>query len=285
MKVLVFGAQGMLGKDLVPLLSKNHEVMGKDIADLNILEAQKIHQAMEEYQPQVVINAAAYTDVDGCETHPEKAFAVNAEGARNIALGCRAFGAKMIHLSTDYVFDGISPFPYQESDYPNPLNVYGASKLLGERYIQEILNNHLVIRTEWLYGQHGRNFVDNILKQARQKSKLQVVNDQRGAPTFTKKLSWAIGLLLSKDETGILHVTSLGSCTWFEFAVRIMEIKKIDHIRVIPISSQKLNRSAKRPANSLLDCSRFEKITGFKMVSWEEALQEYLSSIAPEGNN
>jgi dTDP-4-dehydrorhamnose reductase len=284
MKVLVFGAQGMLGKDLILLLSPNHEVTGKDIADLNILEAQKVRWAVEDYRPQIVINAAAYTDVDGCENHPEKAFAVNAEGARNIALGCKAFGAKMIHLSTDYVFDGVSSVPYRETDSPNPLNVYGASKLLGERYIQEILNDHLIIRTEWLYGQHGRNFVDNILKQARQKSELRVVNDQRGAPTLAKKLSWAIGLLLTKDATGILHVTSSGSCTWFEFAVRIMKIKKIDHIRLIPISSQELNRSAKRPANSLLDCSPFEKITGFKMVSWEEALQEYLSPSPPEGN-
>jgi dTDP-4-dehydrorhamnose reductase len=157
------------------------------------------------------------------------------------------------------------------------LNVYGNSKLLGERYIQELLPDHLIIRTEWLFGHHGKNFVDTILRMAEKGKDLQVVDDQRGSPTFTKDLSQALSRLLEEGTRGILHVTNSGSCTWYEFARRILQEKGIRHLAVTPLSSAKLARPAKRPVNSLLDCRKMEKLFGKKMRSWEEALHEYLA--------
>ena len=277
MKVLVLGAGGMLGKDLVPILSVKGQVWARDIDDFDITDRKGVQREVEALRPQVLVNAAAYTDVDGCESRKELAFTVNAEGARNVALACAAIGGRMIHLSTDYVFDGSSRIPYREEDHPNPLNIYGSSKLQGERYIQEILANHLIIRTEWLYGRHGKNFVDTIVRHAGQQKELRVVDDQRGSPTFTKDLSFALESLIGIEARGILHVTNSGSCTWFEFARQILREKGYDHVQVIPISSEELARPARRPAYSVMNCQRFEKLTGRKMRAWKEAIKEYLS--------
>jgi dTDP-4-dehydrorhamnose reductase len=277
LKVLVLGAGGMLGKDLVPILSVKGQVWARDIDDFDITDPKRVQREVEALQPQVLVNAAAYTDVDGCESRKELAFAVNAEGARNVARACAAIGGRMIHLSTDYVFDGSSRIPYREESLPNPLNIYGSSKLQGERYIQEILENHLIIRTEWLYGRHGKNFVDTIVRHAGQQKELRVVDDQRGSPTFTKDLSFALERLIGIEVRGILHVTNSGSCTWFEFARQILREKGYDHVQVIPISSEELSRPARRPASSVMDCQRYEKLTGRKMRPWKEAIKEYLS--------
>ena len=277
MKVLLLGAGGMLGKDLVPILSVKGQVWARDIDDFDITDPERVQREVEALQPQVLVNAAAYTDVDGCESRRELAFAVNAEGARNVALACAAIGGRMIHLSTDYVFDGSSRIPYREEDPTDPLNVYGASKLQGERYIQDILENHLIIRTEWLYGRHGKNFVDTILRYAGQQKELRVVDDQRGSPTFTRDLSLALERLIGMEARGILHVTNSGSCTWFEFTRQILREKGYNHIQVIPISSEELTRPAKRPASSVMDCQKYEKLTESKMRPWKEALKEYLS--------
>lgn len=277
MKVLVLGAGGMLGKDLVPILSVKGQVWARDIDDFDITDPKRVQREVEALQPQVLVNAAAYTDVDGCESRKELAFAVNAEGARNVARACAAIGGRMIHLSTDYVFDGSSRIPYGEENLPNPRNVYGSSKLQGERYIQEILENHLIIRTEWLYGRHGKNFVDTIVRHAGQQKELRVVDDQRGSPTFTRDLSFALERLIGIEARGILHVTNSGSCTWFEFARQILREKGYDHVQVIPISSEELSRPARRPASSVMDCQRYEKLTGRKMRPWKEAIKEYLS--------
>ena len=275
MKVLVWGAQGMLGKDLVPTLALKHQVFSRDIEDGDITDQHWVQKEIATLRPQVVINAAAYTNVDGCESNRELAFSVNAEGPRNIASGCAASKARMIHLSTDYVFDGTSPDPYREDDSPHPLNVYGSSKLLGEQYIQKTLRDHLIIRTEWLFGHHGKNFVETILQKAGRREDLKVVNDQRGSPTFTKDLSWAISCLLEKGARGILHVTNSGSCTWYELARRILQEKRIHDISLTSLSSAKLARPAQRPANSVLDCQKLEQLLGQEMRPWEEALHEY----------
>jgi dTDP-4-dehydrorhamnose reductase len=278
-RVLILGARGMLGKDLVPIASAKNHVLGRDLDDFDITDQERVQKELIALRPQVVINAAGYTDVDGCESKRELAFSVNAEGARNIALGCAAIRAKMMHLSTDYVFDGSSKNPYHEEDLPHPLNVYGSSKLQGERYIQEILENYLIIRTEWLYGRHGRNFVDAILKKASQQEELRVVDDQRGTPTFTKDLSLAIDRLIGIEARGILHVTNSGSCTWFEFARQILREKNPAQreVQVIAISSTELARPARRPAYSVMDCQRYKQLTGSGMRPWEEALKEFLS--------
>lgn len=275
MKVLVWGAQGMLGKDLVPTLASKHQVFPRDIEDGDITDLNWVQKEIAALGPEVVINAAAYTNVDGCESNKELAFSVNAEGPKNIAFGCAASKARMIHLSTDYVFDGTSLRPYREEDTPHPLNVYGSSKLLGEQYIQKTLRDHLIIRTEWLFGHHGKNFVETILQKAGRREDLKVVNDQRGSPTFTKDLSWAISCLLEKGARGILHVTNSGSCTWYELARRILQEKRIHDISLTSLSSAKLARPAQRPANSVLDCQKLEQLLGQEMRPWEEALHEY----------
>lgn len=280
---MVLGAQGMLGKDLVPILSAENHVFDRDIGDFDITDQKRVQKEIEALHPQIVINAAAYTDVDGCESKRELAFSVNSEGPRNVAMGCIAAKAKMIHLSTDYVFDGSSKIPYREEDPPAPLNVYGSSKLQGERNIQETLKDYLIIRTAWLYGRHGKNFVDTILWQSGQQNELRVVNDQRGTPTFTKDLSSAIKRLIRTEARGILHITNSGSCTWFEFARQILQEESHPNrdIQVIPISSGELARPARRPAYSVLNCGRYEQLTGSRMRPWEEALKEYFTLPGP----
>jgi len=279
MKILLIGALGMLGRDLQPILCDRHEVVGRDIQDLDIADPVQTEKEIRLLRPEVVLNAAAFTDVDGCESQRERAFSVNADGAGHVARGCRSAGSRLIHLSTDYVFDGESRVSYTEESSPRPLNVYGESKLKGEQLILETGGNHLILRTAWLYGKHGKNFVDTILRLASQQEELRVVDDQRGSPTFTRDLSRAIAQLLDKDVRGILHVTNSGSCSWFEFAEKILETRQIPgrKIRVIPISSRELNRPARRPSNSLLDCSCFQKLTGSPMRPWDEALRDYLS--------
>lgn len=278
MKILVLGARGMLGQDLVPLLSLSYEVIPCDIQEFDITDAHRVKEEILQIKPQVVINAAAYTDVDSCESNKDLAFSVNATGAGNIAQACFRAQAKLVHLSTDYVFDGSSANPYQEEDAPNPPNIYGQSKLQGEVAIQKSGADFLIIRTQWLYGAHGRNFVDTIIRAAQKEKKLRVVNDQRGSPTYTKDLSWAIKWLTEKSARGIIHVANSGSCTWYEFAKEILEQLGMNQIPIEPISSAELARPAKRPANSVLSCLRFEKITGRKMRPWKEALKDYLAS-------
>ena len=213
--------------------------------------------------------------MDGSESHSELAFAVNAEGVRNLALAARSVRARLVHLSTDYVFDGALRRPYLESDPPRPLNVYGRSKLEGEILLRESGADYLIIRTAWLYGPRGKNFVEAILQQAEAGRELRVVDDQRGSPTFTRDLSLAIRDLLPGQETGIFHVSNSGSCTWYEFAKEILAQKGIHSIKVHPISTDDLRRPAKRPAFSILDTSRYEQVTGKKMRPWKEGLRDY----------
>ncbi len=281
MKILILGAEGMLGKDLRDTLRFKYPVLGMDIGEIDICRPRAVMDEVQRIQPAVVINAAAYTDVDGSESHRETAFAVNADGARNVAVACASVGARMIHMSTDYVFDGFSPEPYREEDPPSPLNIYGSSKLTGERHIQEALKDFLIVRTAWLYGHHGKNFVKAILRQAGEKKELRVVNDQKGSPTFTQDLSRAILRLIEVGATGVVHVTNAESCTWFDFAREILREKGLKGISVIPISSAELNRPARRPANSSLNCSLYSALTGGEMRPWREALWDYLNPSNP----
>ncbi len=269
----------MLGRDLQPLLSIRHEVLGVDLPELDITRREQTQEVIAAHRPDTVINLASWTDVDGCESQRERAFGVNAQGALHVAQACAAARVRLIHLSTDYVFDGTSPIPYTEGDPPRPLNVYGESKLRGESGVQEAGGNYLVLRTAWLFGSHGKNFVDTILRLSSRQTEIRVVNDQKGTPTYTRDLCRAIELLVGLEERGIIHVTNSGACTWFEFAGKILALKHpaASSVRLVPISSAELGRPAKRPANSVLDCSRFERITGWKMRSWEEGLKEYLA--------
>ncbi|RLB08241.1 MAG: dTDP-4-dehydrorhamnose reductase [Deltaproteobacteria bacterium] len=276
-RVLVLGAQGMLGHDLVEACTLRYEVIGLSKEDLDITRQEATRKVIKEISPDVVINAAGYTDVDGCEKKMQKAFTINGEGSKNVAKGCRYSGAKLVYISTDYIFDGEKGSPYSEDDTPNPQNIYGESKLLGERYIEKFLDDYLIVRTQWLYGSHGRNFVETILTLAEETDRIEVVNDQVGSPTYTVDLSRAILTLLSKDLRGIFHVSNSGSCSWYEFALEILRLAGTEKVEIVPISSCILNRPAKRPLYSVFDCQRLRKEAGVDMRSWQEALQDYFN--------
>jgi dTDP-4-dehydrorhamnose reductase len=276
MKVLLLGHRGMLGTDLVSQLQKKHEIIGLDKDEIDITSAAQCQQAIKENLPHMVINAAAYTNVDGCENSKEECFAVNAEAVRNIAEACRDNNIRIIHFSTDYVFDGTGGEPYREEHACNPINTYGRSKLAGELYLQALSKNYLLIRTSWLYGKNGNNFVRKILDKAQQVNTLEVVDDQIGSPTHTKDLAAAVDLMLTRNMTGIFHVTNRGSCSWFQFAVKILQESAISGVVVIPVKSDKLSLAAKRPFYSALSNHKFIRETGKTMQPWQLALQDYL---------
>jgi len=280
-RILVIGAKGMLGRDLVEVLRsslRSDKVFGWDIDEIDITEENETATKIESLQPKMVINVAAYTDVDGCELHEEKAFAINAEGMRHVALGAKRCGAKAVYLSTDYIFDGKKGKPYLEDDPPHPMNVYGRSKLKGEQYVQELVKDALVVRTQWLYGKYGNNFVASILRQAREKEVLSVVNDQIGSPTYTVDLSKAISLLIQREARGIFHVANSNLCTWYDYAQRILTLSGIKGVKVLPISSKELNRPAPRPSYSALDTQKLKREAGMTLRPWFEALKDYLSA-------
>jgi len=279
-KILVIGAKGMLGRDLVKTLQSSFpkdEITGWDLEEIDIQQERSTVTRIRNLEPDVIVHLAAYTDVDGCELNEKKAFAVNAEGTKHVALGGLTCGAKLVILSTDYIFNGKKGSPYLEEDSPHPLNVYGRSKWKGEQYVRELVKDALIVRTQWLYGKHGKNFVASILRQAREKDVLSVVNDQVGSPTYTLDLSRAITLLIERRASGIFHVANRDSCTWYHYARTILELSGIEGVKVVPISSTKLALPAVRPAYSVLDTEKLKRETGLTLRPWVEALKDYLS--------
>ena len=272
--IVVVGAGGMLGKDLMALLGEG--CRGVDIADIDITSHESVERVLTALHPSVVINCAAYTDVDGCETNVDTAMQVNGEGVAYLAMVTRELGARLVQISTDYIFDGGKGSPYQEDDPPHPLNIYGESKLTGE--MNASFNpGHLIVRTQWLYGRHGKNFVETMLRLGAEKDELAVVDDQIGSPTWTVELAKAILVLIDKGCQGIYHVTNAGSCSWHDFAKAIFEESGLP-VQVKPMTTEELNRAARRPLNSILDCSKLEQDTGLRLKPWRDALQSYLKS-------
>jgi dTDP-4-dehydrorhamnose reductase len=283
--ILVVGAKGMLGRDLMGVLHSslpNDEVVGWDIGEIDIQKEKETITKIGNLRPDIVVNIAAYTDVDGCELDEEKAFAVNAEGMKHVAMAASRYQARVVYLSTDYVFDGNKREPYLESDLPCPLNVYGRSKLKGEQYVQGLVRDGLIIRTQWLYGRYGKNFVTSILRQAREKSVLSIVNDQMGSPTYTADLARAISVLIQFGARGVFHVANSDLCTWFTFGQEILKLSGMEKVRVIPISSKELGRPAVRPSFSVLNCQKLKRETGLTLRPWSEALKDYLTTPRPK---
>ena len=276
-KILITGAGGMLAQDLVATLQTSCAVIPRSEYDLDICNREAVHDTICSVQPDAVINCAAFTQVDECETEKDTAFAVNAGGVKNLALACHHAACRLFHISTDYVFDGTKGKPYAESDEPHPLSVYGQSKLEGERYIRDILQHYVIVRSLWLYGRGGGNFVSTIIRLAGEHREIKVVNDQKGCPTWTLHLSQAIRALLDIDAQGIYHIANQGSCTWYEYACKIVE-RAGGGATVTPITSAQINRPAPRPAYSVLDCSRFTRETGMALKPWDIALEEYFKS-------
>ncbi len=279
MKILLLGHKGMLGSDLASQFKYRHEVIGMDKDEIDITRASECRNAITDVAPQLVINAAAYTNVDGCETAKEECFAVNAEAVKNIAEACRERNIPVVHYSTDYVFDGNGSRPYTEDDPVNPINSYGASKLTGEHYLRQLTDDYLIIRTAWLYGAKGKNFVEAILDRARTTGRLTVVDDQTGSPTCTRDLAAATELLVDKKVRGIFHVTNRGFCTWYDFARKILKEAHLDAVELLPIKTGDLQRAAKRPAYSVLGMQKFVTATGKTMQPWQLAFSDYFQFI------
>jgi len=276
MNILILGHKGMLGTDLMLRLGVAHKVTGKDIGDFDITYPESCRQVISEINPEVVINAAAYTNVDGAETNRDACFAVNAEGVRNVAMACGEENIRIVHFSTDYVFDGTRGTPYLEDDAPSPRGVYAQSKAAGEKYLQEHSNNYLLIRTAWLYGRSGKNFVRTILEKARHTDTLRVVDDQTGSPTYSRDLAAAVQILLEQRHQGIFHVTNRGSCTWYAFTKKILEYAGLEHVAVEPIQTKDLSLPAPRPAYSVLGTRKFTDATGNIMRFWQLALLDFI---------
>jgi dTDP-4-dehydrorhamnose reductase len=275
--LLVTGSKGQLGSELVRLFSRSRRVvsMGRGEADITKLESTR--RFIKKHEPGCVIHAAAFTNVDACESEQEKAFRVNALGTRNVAIAAREVEAKLFYISTDYVFDGRKETPYREYDNTNPINVYGASKLLGEKFVAEQMHRFFIIRIAWLYGYEGKNFVKTVLKLAQEKEELQVVDDQRGSPTFTLDVARQIERLSSTDLYGIYHCTSQGECTWYDFASEIVRLAGLK-IKVARTTSEKFPPPAKRPRNSVLE-NYMLKLQGLDiMPPWKESLREFMKN-------
>jgi dTDP-4-dehydrorhamnose reductase len=283
MKVLITGAKGQLGSDLLKVFSPSHEVFGFSHQELPVEEMDAVWDKVRTIEPEVVIHAAAYTHVDDCEKNLEKAYLVNALGTRNVALASQKVGAKLVYISTDYIFDGRKKEPYLEFDPPNPLSVYGKSKLAGEWFVKNLLDKFYIVRTSWLYGLNGRNFVKTILELAENKPFLKVVDDQIGSPTYTLDLAEKIAEIIERDYFGIYHITNQGYCSWFDFAGKILELSGVNK-EVKPVKTEDFPRPAPRPKFSVLE-NFVLKNSGFSLLrSWEEALADFIRELHGEEN-
>ncbi len=277
MHLAVLGSEGQLGQELMRLLAGQHQLTAWPERELDITDTERLEAAIAATRPQYVINAAAYTDVDAAERDSARAHAINAEAPAQLARICAAGGLGLLHFSTDYVFDGARRRPYREDDLPHPLQVYGRSKRAGEVAVLAACPQALVVRTAWLYGAHGPNFVRTILKAALERPRLEVVDDQRGSPTSAQDLAAVVAWLIRRRPSGLLHVTNAGDCTWHEFAGRILKLRGIA-TPVDRITSAALNRPARRPAYSVLDTQALRVLGAPPLRHWEEALAAYLLS-------
>ena len=278
-KILLIGAHGQLGSDLELALG-HHQVIGTTHETLDVIRSEQVRETVGTTRPQIIINTSAFHKVDVCETEVMRAFEVNACGVRNLALAAREVDAALVHFSTDYVFEGNASKPYTEEDSPNPVNVYGVSKLAGEKMVRFLWRKSFVIRTCGLYGHAGSsgkggNFVEMMLKKARNQESIRVVNDQRLTPTSTRELARKVVELIETDYYGLYHITSNGECSWYEFAKKIFELQGI-RSDLGPTSTQDYQSPARRPAYSVLANAKLQQLSMDDLKPWEAALQEYL---------
>ena len=276
MKILITGSKGQLGLELVKQLKIKglYKIIDTDRDELDIVDIDNVNEFILSSKPDVVINCAAHTAVDLCETDIDNAYKINAIGPRNLAIACEKINAKFVQVSTDYVFDGNIDRPYREDDNTCPNSIYGSSKLMGEKFTKEFCSRYFIVRTAWLYGE-GNNFVRTMLKLSETNSELNVVNDQFGSPTSTVDLAKAIIDLMTTEHYGVYHGTCEGQCSWYDFAKKIFELKNID-IKVNPVTSEEFKRPAPRPAYSVLDNFMFKLVGLNSFRNWEKSLEEYL---------
>lgn len=289
MKILITGANGQLGRELCLILKNGESTLGKlpeefsdcnlllcDLEDLDITNRKNTLEFIACEKPDVLINCAAYTNVDGAEDDTTPAYSINADGVKNLCDGCKSINADFVHISTDYVFDGESALPYTETAPVNPKSIYGKSKALGEKYALEYEKTY-VVRTAWLYGKEGKNFVKTISRLAGERDTLTVVNDQTGCPTNAEDLAHHILKLIISKKYGIYHCTGKGQCTWYDFACEIVNLTG-ENCAVSPCSSKDYPQKAKRPAFSVLDNTALDLAVGNEMRFWRDALKDFLES-------
>ncbi|MFC1662972.1 dTDP-4-dehydrorhamnose reductase [Patescibacteria group bacterium] len=273
MKVLILGAKGMLGHALVEVY-KEHDVIAWDQEELDIANKSKVREIIPETKADIIINAAAFTDVDACEEKRATAYRVNGEAVGYLALAADEMNIPIVHISTDYVFSGKKKEGYSEEDIPEPINSYGRSKLRGEQHLKVNAKQYYLIRTAWLFGPDGNNFVKTIAKLCKEKNQIEVVNDQFGNPTYSKDLAANIyRLVYEKPDFGIYHFTNSGVVSWYDFANEIVKLIN-PQCKVLPVDSDKNKKPAKRPAYSILLNNKF-----YKMRNWQDALRNYIYKI------
>jgi dTDP-4-dehydrorhamnose reductase len=276
MRVLVTGAGGQLGLELAEILpDRGHEVAALARRELDIVDPASVERALEEHAPQLVVNAAAYTNVDGCESETDLAYSVNALGPRNLAQACEERGCELLHVSTNYVFDGEGERPYEPFETPRPISAYGRTKLAGEELVMRLMSRWYVVRSAGVYGR-GHNFVRTMLRVADQRNLLKVKEDEFISPTYARDLAEGISDLIEDKRYGLYHLTNAGSCSWYEFALEIFRLAGVE-VEVVPIPGSEYPLPAARPANGLLSA-----LGSPKLRHWREALAEYLEREARE---
>lgn len=278
-KVLITGCNGQLGRALNKLLAgENIGIINTDVDTLNICNPQQVLATVTKESPDTIINCAAHTAVDKCETDKENAARINALGPKNLAMAAKETGARMVQVSTDYVFDGNTSIPYVETDIPCPQSVYGSTKLEGERAVMETLDKYYIVRTAWLYGE-GNNFVKTMLRLAKERDTITVVNDQFGSPTSAMELGRMILHIVDSGQYGIYHATCEGVTSWYEFAKAIFSLAKAD-VNLVPVTTEQYPAAiAKRPAYSVLENAKLNSQGTYRMKQWEDALHEYMKDM------
>jgi dTDP-4-dehydrorhamnose reductase len=269
----------MLGTDLVQKFQSAHEVIGMDLAEMDITDPHQCRERLEVVRPAVTICAAAMTAVDHCETHEREALLVNGSGPGFLAASAASVGSSLVHYSTDYIFDGRKRDPYLEDDEPNPLSAYGRSKLAGDENVRRNNPKHLILRTSWVFGPHGKNFIRTILDAGRNGGPLRVVHDQIGSPSYTRDLAAHTLMMVDAGCSGTFHLTNSGHCSWFELARCALDWGGMSKVEVFPITAAELGRPAARPANSVLANARLAR-EGFPMMRpWQQAVEEHVRLI------
>lgn len=279
-KVLVTGADGMLGSEVMRCLARDPTItaVACTINNMDVTNLGQVKEMLYRHQPTHIIHCAAFTFVDSAEKDSLKAYQINAEGTKNLAFFCRELDAELIYLSTDYVFSGNRRMPYMENDRPDPINVYGMTKLLGEVYMQTLLERYKIVRTSWLNGLGGdytRNFIETMLRVSESRSVLSLVNDQIGRPTFTFDLAMALVMLLDVNVYGVYHVTNNGQCSWYDFAKEIFVAANKPEVEVRPVLSEMFRSAAKRPTFSVIANTKFELLGLRPLPDWKDSLREY----------
>lgn len=279
MKILITGANGQLGQDVVKLLGANHEVYGLGRDELDVTNEVQCLEVLFDLRPDVVIHSGAYTAVDLAETEIEKAYLINSAGTKNLVVASERIGAKFCYISTDYVFDGTATEPYREDDDTNPQSVYGKSKRAGELYVESLSSKHYIVRTSWVYGKYGANFVKTMLNLAKTRDSLKVVSDQFGSPTYTVDLALFLEKLIQTDFYGIYHASNSGVCSWYDFACAIFEESGVISIKVEPCTTEEFPRPAPRPRNSAMAHGSILAHGFADLRPWREGLRAFLEEL------